>query len=261
MKKGLIIVLVLVVLGGVGFATYWLGFKDKNSSSEGSGSVLNALNSDCKYKDADLCKFINSWKEQKYYTIDSTTTDSEGKQTKMVMKIESDSKTQMIGYENDKEIYNYITIGSDHYTKDFSDDKWTKTTLSSDQPTETQTNTTYKFDEKAENATDTTTYKKIGTEACEKLTCFKYQVIDPSNTNSTEYIYFDNKDYQLRKIRSELKDSGVTESVYSYSKFTISVPSPIKEGANVGIPSSLPSTSADPSSISIPTDYMTEEME
>jgi hypothetical protein len=103
-----------------------------------------------------------------------------------------------------------------------------------------------------------TTYKNLGTEACEKLTCYKYQVIDTGVPDDTQYIWFDNKDYQLRRTRYEGKDGSVSESTYSYNKFNITVPSPVKElGKNQYlVPGDAePQTMPDPGSMPSPVDY------
>jgi hypothetical protein len=45
-----------------------------------------------------------------------------------------------------------------------------------------------------------------------------------------QYMWFDDKDYLMRKMLTEGKNGDVSESVYSYAKVTINEPSPIKEG-------------------------------
>jgi hypothetical protein len=101
--------------------------------------------------------------------------------------------------------------------------------------TKDQVSTDIKPDFSDDHATNTveqaskTTYKSLGQEACAKLTCYKYKVIDSSAPDDNEFIWFDTKDYQLRKLRHEDKDGGVSEQTYSYDKISIVVPSPVKE--------------------------------
>lgn len=263
MKKVILVLAILIgilVLGGGGYFAYNRFVKGES----GIPAVLTGktLNPNCKYNDPDLCKFINGWKENKYYTANDNSTDKAGKQSKAIFKIVGDDRSQMIFYEGDKEVMNTISIGDTTYTKDYSDNKWWKQTSKPADSEISNKESEFKFDDKAEETEDKTTYKKIGKEACGKYTCFKYQVIDPAATDSTQYIYFDDKQYQLRKMRTELKDGAVSETTFDYSRISISEPSPTKEGSpygNITIPStSTPSTNTTPQ-ITIPTSIPTEE--
>ncbi|MFA5926583.1 MAG: hypothetical protein WCT32_02160 [Patescibacteria group bacterium] len=233
-KKWLMLVIVIVLL--VAAVGYFV-FASKSSDGSGGGGILStvvskSLNPNCRYNDPDLCKFINGWKEVKYFTMNSSDTAADGKTTASVFKMEGKENSQIIMSENGKESYQTISIGTTTYTKDYSDNKWFKYTP---KPTDTnvaaETESQVDFDTKVDDTADKTTYQKIGTEACAKLTCFKYKVVDPANTDYTEFIYFDNKDYQLRKTRTEMKDGSVSEGTYDYAKLSISTPSPVKEGS------------------------------
>ncbi|MCL5407297.1 MAG: hypothetical protein M1429_02265 [Patescibacteria group bacterium] len=222
MKKTILIILaIIIVLGVGGYFAY-----TKFVKSDTSGGILSkvTLNPNCKYNDPDLCKFINGWKEIKYYTINSNDVN-EGVQTQTVFKLAND-KTQIISSQGGKEVYNVITIGDTTYTKDFNDNQWWKMTA---KPTETASPS--EQDQPNFNESDQTTYQKIGTDACGNLTCFKYQEIDPNITDSTQYIYFDNKDYQLRKMSTVGKNGSSSEATIDYAKISISEPSPVKSGS------------------------------
>ncbi|MCX6809591.1 MAG: hypothetical protein NTZ65_02485 [Candidatus Berkelbacteria bacterium] len=231
----LAIVIILVVLAALAVA-YFVFFAKKSGTS-----IVNKIvpiSSSCKYNDPDLCKFINGWKEIKYFSA-TTTSTFEGKEVKMTMKSVGSDKTQLTSYQGDNEDMNIVTIGNDTYTKDYTDGKWVKSTITPQSDSSANTiKDELQFNQKAEKAEDKTEYKKIGTEACGKLTCFKYQVIDPAITDSTEYILFDNKDYQLRKTISVDKSNNQSISEFSYSKISIDVPSPIKEEAAISAPAS-----------------------
>ncbi len=225
-KLWLIIIIAVLVLGGGGYFAY---AKISGGSLKIPGLSSSKFNSNCKYNDPDLCKFINNWKEVKNLTMTSTDTTG-GKTTTAVFKMEGEDNSQIILSEGGKETYNTVILGKTTYTKDYTDNKWFKYT-----PTATNTNISSEesridFDTKADSAEDKTTYKKIGKEACGSLTCFKYQVIDPAITDSTEYIYFDSKEYLLRKTRSEANNGNISEATYDYTKFTLPEPSPTKEG-------------------------------
>lgn len=223
----IIIILVIVVLGG-GLFAYGKFVKKASSLSSIMNPLSPKLNPNCKYNDPDLCKFVNNWKDVKEMTMVADSTEKDGKKGKWTYKIDGDDN-QMIMEESGTENYNAITIANTTYTKDYTDNKWWKYTHDTNLNTNSEA-FDIDFDDKAAEAEDKTTYEKIGKEACGKYTCFKYKVIDPANTDSTEYIYFDDKEYLLRKTRSEDKDGSVNEATLDYSNVSISEPSPTKEG-------------------------------
>jgi hypothetical protein len=220
----------------------------KGSTSIKSITSKVALNSNCKYNDPDLCKFLNNWQDVKYFTANSTST-FEGKQQQTVMKSINPDKFQMTSLAGSAENFNMISIGDTTYTKDYTDNKWLKVT--SEKESDTVKSSKDEFDYNLEE--DKTEYKKIGTEACGKLTCFKYQVIDPEQAdfNSKEYILFDNKEYTLRKTITEGPDNNIAIIEFDYSKISIDVPSPIKEDASSSIPSAPSSQSSSNNSSSL----------
>lgn len=221
MKKVILIVLGIVILAVGGYFIYNKFFK----TSGGSSSVTSSKpDSNCKYNDPDLCKFINGWKNVKYYTLTSDDT-FQGVNTKSVLKF-ANNNIQITMSENGKENYNTITIDNTTYTKDYTDNQWWKMTSTPSPTASAQAQEELNFAE-----TDQTTYQKIGTEACDKLTCFKYQEIDPNVTDSTTYIYFDNKDYLLRKMTTTTTDGSTSNATIDYSKVSVSAPSPVKSGS------------------------------
>ncbi len=235
----IILFIIFIVLAAGGYLIY----------KKGSGVLKSAvssitLNPNCKQNDPDLCKFLNNWQSIDYFTANSTST-FEGKEQKSVMKSVGDDKFQMTNITGGSENYNMISIGNTTYTKDYTDGKWLKTTLEPTKSDASATEIKDEFDFNVEE--DQTTYKKIGKEACGKLTCFKYQVIDPqmAELNSKEYILFDDKDYLLRKTITEGPDNNLATSEFDYSKITIIEPSPIKEGpTNIQIQSTTSGSSS-----------------
>lgn len=224
-QKGLapIAIIIVVVLAAVG--GYFL--LNKSGGSVGlPGGV--ALNSNCKYNDPDLCKFINNFKLTNSYSAKSITTDKSGAKTQSTFESVGDNKTHMLLSQNGKENYNVITITDTTYTKDYTDNKWWKQKQPKEEKkVENQSNPVEEIT-KSETE-DKTTYKKIGMEACGSMQCFKYQIIDPANTDTTEYIWFDNSQYMLRRERGESKDGTITETALSYNGVSINEPSPTKD--------------------------------
>jgi outer membrane lipoprotein-sorting protein len=143
-----------------------------------------------------------------------------------------------------------ITIDKTVYTK--AGDTWYKQTAES---TDKNTTDDFKidFEDPEDESTpeeDKTTYKSLGKEACGNLNCFKYEVIDPEQADQKNFIWFDDKDYQLRRSRTETPD-GASEMTFEYDNVNIGEPSPVQElGPNQYIipgqtePSTIP-TAAD----------------
>lgn len=220
----IVIVVVVAVLAAIGFVGWRVM---QNKSDEPLTKAAKEVLAKCEEDDKDLCKFFANSVGSKKFSITSTAT-SGGNTTKSIIKIDN-GKTYM---KTEGELaYEVISIGDSTYTK--AGDTWYKQTAkkTEDKPVKAED---YTFEEpkKEENAPKTT-YEKQGKEACGNLTCFKYKVVDPSNTDTTEYIWFDDQDFLARKTRSESKDGSVNEAVYSYENVSVTEPSPVKElGAN-----------------------------
>lgn len=226
----LIVIIVLVVVGAIGFVGYSVYSKQQDkAASGGAGAIAKAIaEASCEDADKNICKFMASWKLHDNYTVNMTSTH-EGKTETSVYKIDGDKKTHFAS--SGETSYEFVVIDDVTYTKASNGVWWKqKATPATKEVTETAKPDFEEDTPKDENKeVSKTTYKNLGTEACGKLTCYKYQVVDPNNTESTELIWFDTKDYQLRKMRSEGKDGAVTEQTYSYDKVTIKVPSPVKD--------------------------------
>lgn len=221
-----IIIAIVVIVAAVG--GYFLLNKGGGVSVLGLPKGV-ALNPVCKFNDPDLCKFINNFKVTDNFSAKSITADKTGAKTESTFESVGTDKTHMVLSEAGKEGFNVITIGDTIYTKDFTDNKWWKQIKPKVTGTpETQTSIKDEI-VNTEAPEDKTTYKKIGMEACGTRQCFKYQVIDPTITDSTEYLWFDNSEYLLRRQRSESKDGSSTDTEMNYNGINISVPNPIKD--------------------------------
>lgn len=226
-SHALVVVLVVVVVAVVGAVGWYVWNKQKGGSS--SSSVSNAIKEaakNCDLDDKDICKFFASWKENKYYTVDTTST-SGGKNTTMKMEYVAPDRYHMV--MTGELAFETISIGNVTYTK-ASDGVWYKQTQKKEDVDKYKSESNADFEEpkKDEAPEKKTTYKLITKEACGNLTCFKYQVISPESKDTTEYIWFDTKDYQLRKTSTEMGADKST-STFSYNKLEIKEPSPVKE--------------------------------
>jgi outer membrane lipoprotein-sorting protein len=232
---GLVIEIIVgaVVLVIIGLAVMqYLKAKD---SSGGSTSLIPAgatLNGNCELKDTDLCKFTNNWKGMKNYTIKASQTDKDGKKSVSTFEIAGDDKFHMSTTTDGKEVFNMIAIGNTTYTLDYTDNKWWEMTSDS---TSDAVKSGFEFkadeDSKDEPAADKSQYKALGKETCDKLKCFKYEVIEPGAT-AKQYIWFDDRDYLLRRVQTTSDGDGTSDMTFSYNKPTINVPTPTKKAAN-----------------------------
>ena len=230
----IMLLLAAVVLVGVGGVGYYVFTKQKSSSSSMSPIVSSAANKEVndacnkQLSDKDFCKFASNWQVLENYKSTLVSTSKTGTTT-MNMETDGADKTKAVTFQDGKEISAFITIGKTFYTKDEADGSWTKFTDDSITQPSTKIKDEVKITDFKESKaeTDKTQYKKIGKEACDKLTCFKYQIIDPKTPTSEQFVWFDTRDYVMRRWLT--KDiEGTTDMKLSYDKVAISAPSPIK---------------------------------
>jgi len=239
----IVVIVAVIALGAVGYI-----MTNKNKTG-GGGIVLPkiggpVLNASCELKDPDLCKYINQASTGDFMKngviMKSTTTDESGKKTESVFEIDGKENSKMTSSADGKQTMGFVHMGTVTYTLDVSDGKWwkyeNKTDKISPGANKDQTVEQYKEQGKkiAEEIKDNTSYKKIGKEACGSFTCFKYQIVVKDMPDLTEYIYFDDREYLMRKTRTEDKSGMITETAYEYQTVSIKEPSPIKEGSQFG---------------------------
>lgn len=222
------IVVVVAVIGIIAAAGY-IFMASRSGSSLTNPLASVTLNSKCEYNDPDLCKFLNNWKEQKNYSISSTSDSAEEKDVVSVFEIEGADKSHILIKQGDTESYNVITIADTTYTKDNSDSKWwkqvkPKTDVTEDYSVDFDDNPTDNSD------ADKTTYTKKEKAACGDRMCFVYETMTGTDHEGMELIYFDDKEYILRQTVSE-HENITTTSVFTYGKVKIAAPSPTKDAA------------------------------
>jgi outer membrane lipoprotein-sorting protein len=233
-KSIVLVIIAVLLLAGGGF--YFMSQKGVGVSNPLSGMMGRALNPNCEYKDPDLCKFFNNFKELKNYSMVSSAKYG-GESIESRFEMVGEDKTHMMSSQGGKEMMNTITIGDSTYTKDLTDNKWFKQTYKKDPtitPIESDSKIKDTFDDKKQMM-DKTEYKALGKEACGNLNCFKYQIISSGDEGSTNYIWFDDREYLMRKEEITDKDGNTSTSTFSYDGVSISVPSPVKEGEPGGM--------------------------
>lgn len=241
-EKGFIpVVLAVVVVAVVAVGGYVMLQKNKSSTGKMMLPEIKlpgaGLNPNCELKDPDLCKYVNKFSTMTQFESGfsgrTVTTDKSGKKSESLWEMEGTGKSHFVTYDAGKELFNTIIIGDTTYTKDMKDNKWWKYVAKKEEGKETEgmfdpEKIKKEFADAFKEEKDKTTYKKIGKEACGSLTCFKYQMMNP-DVAVTEYLYFDDREYLMRKMRIE-SEGSVTETVYDYNKVSVKEPSPVKEG-------------------------------
>lgn len=226
-KQGFSKVILLVIVGTLFVAGGGYFFLSK---SGGLPAGLAPLNPVCEFNDPDLCKFVNNFSNIKNYSIQTTFFLAGGKEEgKSIFEAQGEDRSHIVNFLSGRgETSNWIIIGDTTYIKTYLDNSWEKYSQPLGEVEKDVKN--YRSDFGGEKTTkDTTTYKKIGKELCESHQCFKYQLIDPSATDTTDYIWFDDREYRLRKTRTESSDGSVSDSIFSYEKISIVEPSPVRD--------------------------------
>lgn len=217
-----VIAVVVVLLGGVGYVA-WNQFGKQAVADVTMDAATRAAKDECEKKnDKDICRFVTNWKKNDKYRITSVS----GSGNKSVITIDGKKTHMASSGELTAEI---ISIDNTTYTK--AGGVWYKqTTKTPEQNPGKQSEVEFKepADEGEAPTEDKTTYKKLAKEACGKLQCFKYEVVNPDNADSKEFIWFDDQDYKLRKSVTQSPDSK-SEQTFDYDNVSVAVPSPVKE--------------------------------
>ncbi len=231
----ILVVVVLVVVGAVGYRVI-KGAKTKNSTN---GTVANTVvanaetEKECKkfYNDDDLCKFVSRWNVGASYKA-SFVSNQGG--TITLTNIEQDDKNNsyVVTKQGDTELAASIMLNGDLYLKNQGETEWTKYPKNPETENNKPPTEEIKFDVKEEESKPEekrTVYKKIGKEKCGNATCFKYQVIDPEAPKLENFLWFGDKDYQLRKMSSKDAEGNTTSIEWEFINVNIKAPSPVKE--------------------------------
>lgn len=229
-QRGIAHILEIIIIGaiviGVTVFIAWrmLGGGNQSSNPTANSAVQQAIaKAQCAgLSDNDLCKFYTSFKAQKYSTVTSNSTTSDGKTSKSTYQ--ADGSNYHVTLTGDL-TYEAISIGQDLYVK--NGNTWWKQTIPQSDASKYNlaTNSELSFNEPTTDAkTSQPYYKKIDTEKCGDLTCLKYQLIDPANPGETDYLWFDTTDYQLRRMKMQSVDGAGSDSTFDYTKVTVSAP-------------------------------------
>ncbi|MCX6731250.1 MAG: hypothetical protein NTZ55_05360 [Candidatus Roizmanbacteria bacterium] len=231
-NKALVPVIGILLILGVGGFIYF----QQKSSPPVSPEIKKAqqeVMANCKY-DPDFCKYAANGivAMSGGYTMTSESS-YEGKKSKMVMKADGKENMESTTFTDGKEEGSFITLNKITYMKGPNEKEWTEFPPSKD---ETGKPTANLFDfeglkkelgDVTKEVADTLVVKKVGTEACGKLTCTVFEMTEKV-TNSTTKIWVDTREYRARKMETTSK-MGVSTMTFEYGPVTITAPSPVKK--------------------------------
>ena len=214
----IIVIFVVILIAAVG---YFVFVKQSNIFKEKTSFA-------CKYSDSELCNFIKKFTERKPYFLkhepgETLTIDKAGNQELQI--VETDGNNMRITRsKNGKEDAKLIIIGNALYKKDYITNSWKKRNISQEEID--QIDVSYYTDITENFTAQKDEFSKIAEENCGALQCLKYQVtsnIKPDDID-TMYIYFDTKEYLLRKAIVNYKDDTTQEFVPNYSYAVVEIP-------------------------------------
>ena len=224
----LLALLVVIVLAAIG-AVAW---KVNDNRSTTTTSINKEVQDKCTtaVNDEQFCKCAGAFGNVGDYKVTVNSTDQT---STSVLELANDSKgnSSMLVKVNGQEQGNVVVYSGVTYSKDYTDGQWFKFAASDTAKPETVDlkKEFLKSDFKGDNG-QKLEYKKIGTEKCDALTCYKYQVVDPEKTTETDFLWFDTKDYLLRRATVNDSNAGTNvEMTITYGSVVISLPSPTKD--------------------------------
>lgn len=231
-NKALVPVIGILLVLGVGGFVY---FQQKSSLqvSPEIKKVQQEMMANCKY-DKDFCKYAANGivAMSGGYTMTSESTYN-GKKSKMVMKSDGKENSESVTYSDGKEEGSFISLNKTTYMKGPGETVWTEFPSTKDE-TGKQTTNLFDFEglkkelgDVTKEVADTLVVKKVGTEACGKLTCSVFEM-NEKVTNSTTKIWVDTSKYFARKMEVNSKE-GVSTMTFEYGPVTITKPSPVKK--------------------------------
>lgn len=178
--------------------------------------------------DADLCRFVAASQNSGFSNYKSVTTETaENSLSITTHEVEKPDHMRSVTTSGSEEISAYTMIAADAYVKDYSDGVWAVYTDPDYQPE----GASLEYDFAAYDSPDAVefrdNYQRAGHEPCGQLTCYKYKVFDPEDPDTLTFLWFDDKDYLIRRLQSTGGGNSINIE-YSYLPITIEPPYPTK---------------------------------
>ena len=239
----LLVLIAVVVIAAIGFAGWRVMESNKSkdsvnttadsksdaASTAASSAELKAAEDECLKQniDKDLCKAFSELAEMKQFKLTSTSVSDGNTTTAEYVFDNGKSYSKILGDIG----YEIIVIGEDTYTK--GKDYWWKqpkstATATDTVPTEYASEDDYKLDVTSKENNQPISYIRLGEEACDKLTCIKFEMKDPATPDTKSYVWVDTKEHKVRRMQT-IDTSATTDIMYVYDNVSVDVPTPVKE--------------------------------
>ncbi len=221
--------IVIVVIAAIGLVAW----KVSSNRSTLSTGINKATQDKCmtEVNDKQLCKFAGVFANVTDYKVAINGTDSTGPS---VITLSYDSKNNISENvtQNGKDQGSVIVYSGVTYVKDSTTEGvWFKFAAGDkNAPAALDLKKEFLKADFKNDSGQKFTYKNLGTEKCDKLTCYKYQETDPAKPTETTYLFIDTKDSLLRRISvSDSTAKTSAEMTITYATVVIAAPSPTKD--------------------------------
>lgn len=221
-----VVIVAIVVIAAVAVVGYTVAnnHKDNSSSTSTNTATTKTAGGSClaTYHDNNLCKFAaNSTSLAKTAYTATLQAVEQGKTSTMTLQNDGSGNTELTTTSAGHTI-SVITLNGNEYLQSSSGGPWIEYPTGTTEP---EANPTSSMNIGVGKSG--VTYKALGTAACGSLTCYKYKVTDSATPGATQYAYFDNSNYKLRKW--QYSDGGnTTDMTITYVAVTITAPSPVQ---------------------------------
>ncbi len=226
---------VIIVLLAIGGFLFWK-YKSVLPISSEMKKVQDEVMKNCKY-DSDFCQYAANGilALSKGYTLTSDSVYN-GKKTEMVFKTDGKNNTESMTYVDGKEESGFISLNKTTYMKGPGETSWIEYPPAKEEGS-TGATKTFDFETLKKDLTEVTTQdsnslevKKVGVQACDKLTCSVFTMTDKTTGTITK-VWIDTQEHLARKmeVMSVSTNDGTTTMMFDYRPVIISKPSPVKK--------------------------------
>jgi outer membrane lipoprotein-sorting protein len=241
-EKGLssiLITAIIVVILAVAGVVIWQVTKKSptsNTAATNTASTTSAANANISsaclkiFNDDKLCAFAEHTDiETIEYVATGTAVNGSGTSGSFTVQHDSSNNSSIVYTTSSKQL-SEINFDGATYVQNGSGTTWYEYTTSNQASAAGIPNPVSSFELKFNTGNGNGyTAIKDGTAPCGNLTCYKYQVKVASSPDTTQYVWFDTKDYLLREFSYNDSSTGISADInFSYQSVKIAAPSPVQ---------------------------------
>lgn len=221
-----------VIMGAIVLAIILLGvFGDSsdNQSKTSTASTNNDVQTKClaDVNDKTFCKFAGTFAAAGDYSATMTSTTG-GVTSNIQVAVAANGNGSMTVRSSDTTSSSIVVYGGTTYVQDPTDNQWLSYALGSPSaPALVDIKKEFAKGDFKNSAGQKDQYLNKGTEVVNGLKSYKYQIVDPAQPGQQGFIWFDTKNYLLRKLSTKDATTDLTMT-FTYDKVSIVQPYPIK---------------------------------